>query len=86
MQKEEDFRNFRTSKRRKTSEVNKKVKKEVDKEVNNEITKEKMLKLKTKIVYVRKTQMRNQAIKLLIETEGRKNFWLILEFKNLLHL
>ena len=72
MQKEEEFRNFRTSKRRKTSEVNKKVKKEVDKEVNNEITKEKMLKLR--IVYVRKTQMRNQAIKLSIETEGRKNF------------
>ena len=46
---------------------NNKTAEEVKKEVNKEVTKEKMLRLR--IVYVRKTQMRNQAIRLAIETE-----------------
>ena len=55
----EEFRSFRTSKRLKTRRS--------EQEVKKEVTKDKMLKLR--IVYVRKTQMRNQAFKLAIETE-----------------
>ena len=57
-QKLEEFRIFRTSKRRK---------RRVNKERNKEVAKEKMLKLR--IVYVRKTEMRNNATKFAIETE-----------------
>ena len=57
-QKLEEFRFFRTSKRRK---------RRVNKERNKEVAKEKMLKLR--IVYVRKTEMRNNATKFAIETE-----------------
>ena len=53
--------------RRRRWSNDKEVNSEVNKEVNKEVTKKKMLKLR--IVYVRKTQMRNQAIKLAIEPE-----------------
>ena len=61
MQKErklEEFRRFRTSKRQK---------RRVNKERHEVAVKEKMLKLR--IVYVRKTQIRNKATKFAIETE-----------------
>ena len=63
MQKEEkleEFRSFRSSKRRKER---------VNKEVHKKATKEEMLKLR--IVYVRKTQTRNKATKFAIETEEK---------------
>ena len=63
MQKErklEEFRCFRTSKRRKRRS---------NSERNKESVKEKVLKLR--IVYVRKTQKRNKVTKFAIETEEK---------------
>ena len=64
MQKEEEleeFRSFRTSKRRKQR---------VNKERNKEATKEKMLKLRI-VLCVIKTQIRNKANQFAIETEEK---------------
>ena len=59
-EKLEQFRNFRTSKRKKQR---------VNKERNKKETNEKMLKLR--IVCMRKTQLKNKATKIAIETEEK---------------
>ena len=65
MQKRETLEEFKVLEL--LNDKNKEENKEVNKEMNKEATKEEMLKLR--IVYARKTQKRNQARKLAIETE-----------------